>query len=860
MSGCGQQSSNNNRIYPRNRKTNLFTTSLLFLLLHYNVNARIHQKREEQRSLQVLDVQSYNIELTLWLKYVSEDIAKTLYRNNKKNTLVHEFCSLINEQVGQIGQIMALNDGITLFTRSDYEFPRTGCEIGKVKYPIPSWDVVDGNMGVEISMSQRVFASKGATDEEVVEYVQNGFRNSELFLPLLKDIISTVDEMEVIDGFSSPFSAPTMPPSFISDTPSLSPTLKSSNFGFQWNVTKYYNNPPRLNDNPETQPPLNNIISELDVISTNRSSSVTSATIGTSKQTPDSYTLPVAYIAAIAASTSAVVLLVLFLLYFFTRKNNAKKKREEQRTEQPVQTVKKQPTSVPKAALLPKVPSFIDIEESQSGDESTIGDHTAGRKPEKKVNTLPTIKSDSQHSQSFQKQRRPISLNVDYEDDHMYPNRPVHTPGTASPSLSSSSRVTPRVSTRKSNSQQLALSNNQQFAMSNNQQFALTITPQKSSPPMEPLISPITFYADQGQSPEHIYDDPDPEPVVMSSDSESEPEKIFSGRGSRFIPIQPEAYQNKSQQPYNSLNPSSRIPDNKPKSQQPHHSLASSSRSTSQQPHHSLASLSRSKSQQPHHSLASSSKIPDNKSRNEKRIQTSFQSPPLPNQPVKQKKSFKNDDEGSNGSKEGDNPWLFEAVKETLGPRGMSADMESLGERSRHSHKSHRSSKHRRKKGGSSVGSRGSKTSLKSYRSQVSIAQSEASKSVAMDLMRLENQLNSISKTDSTIGVSSVHSHTSKSTSASKRRTMRNFIKLHAPAGKLGVILANRTEKPGTVVSDVRPSSPLHGKIFPGDRIVSIDGENVSMIPVSEITSIMARKADFERVLTVLTCKNGLKM
>ena len=194
---------------------------------------------------------------------------------------------------------MALNDGITLFTRSDYEFPRTGCEIGEVRYPIPSWDVVDGNMGVEISISQRVFASKGATDEEVVEYVQNGFRNSELFLPLLKDIISTVDEMEVIDGFSSPFSAPTMPPSFISDTPSLSPTLKSSNFGFQWNVTKYYNNPPRLNDNPETQPPLNNIISELDVISTNRSSSVTSATIETSKQEPDSYTLPVAYIAAI---------------------------------------------------------------------------------------------------------------------------------------------------------------------------------------------------------------------------------------------------------------------------------------------------------------------------------------------------------------------------------------------------------------------------------------------------------------------------------------------------------------------------------------------------------------------------------
>jgi len=212
-------------------------------------------------------------------------------------------------------------------------------------------------------------------------------------------------------------------------------------------------------------------------------------------------------------------------------------------------------------------------------------------------------------------------------------------------------------------------------------------------------------------------------------------------------------------------------------------------------------------------------------------------------------------DDGSDNSKEGNNPWLIEALTDTLGPPTRSADMESLGEKSRHSHRSHRSSRHLRRKsgnqkGGSSVGSKGSKTSLKSYRSQISKANSEASKSVAMDLLRLESQLSMIGRTESNAGASV----NSRSTTASKRsRPVRNFIKINAPPGKLGVILANRTDKPGTVVSDIRKNSPLYGKIFAGDRIVSIDGENVSMIPVSEITIIMARKAEFERLLTILT-------
>jgi C-terminal processing protease CtpA/Prc len=82
---------------------------------------------------------------------------------------------------------------------------------------------------------------------------------------------------------------------------------------------------------------------------------------------------------------------------------------------------------------------------------------------------------------------------------------------------------------------------------------------------------------------------------------------------------------------------------------------------------------------------------------------------------------------------------------------------------------------------------------------------------------------------------------------------MRSKITVVAPPGKLGIILANRADSKGTVVSGVRTSSVLAEKVSPGDRIVAIDGEDVSRMTVSEITTIMARKSEFDRALTVLT-------
>jgi C-terminal processing protease CtpA/Prc len=83
-------------------------------------------------------------------------------------------------------------------------------------------------------------------------------------------------------------------------------------------------------------------------------------------------------------------------------------------------------------------------------------------------------------------------------------------------------------------------------------------------------------------------------------------------------------------------------------------------------------------------------------------------------------------------------------------------------------------------------------------------------------------------------------------------RSLRSKVTIVAPPGKLGIILANRTDSRGTVVSGVRTASVLATQISPGDRIIAIDDEDVSQMNVKEITTIMTRKSEFDRVLTLL--------
>lgn len=259
---------------------------------------------------------------------------------------------------------------------------------------------------------------------------------------------------------------------------------------------------------------------------------------------------------------------------------------------------------------------------------------------------------------------------------------------------------------------------------------------------------------------------------------------------------------------------------------------------------------------------------------------------------LKEGQGSDSDNDDSDKEKDVNESWLMDEVTGALGPRGISADLESLGERSsgHRSHRSHRSSKsyksqkspksttsqRHKKRSDESVGSRHSRSSrysLKSTKSYLS-QMSHESRSVAQDLIRLEMQLAMVNKNGENDvkkqlqkdaqrkglkdGIS-VGDHSRGATSFTSRKSSRkNMIpkrlktNVTAPPGKLGIILANRTDSKGTVVSGVRTTSVLANRISPGDRIVAIDGEDVSRMSVPEITAIMARKSDFERVLTVL--------
>lgn len=193
--------------------------------------------------------------------------------------------------------------------------------------------------------------------------------------------------------------------------------------------------------------------------------------------------------------------------------------------------------------------------------------------------------------------------------------------------------------------------------------------------------------------------------------------------------------------------------------------------------------------------------------------------------------------ESSGASSNGENPWLSDTVTQFLGPRSTSVDVESLSGKSTKSGKSwrsHRSSKSlsksrarkRRKGSSSSVESRGNRSSF-SFASPADL--SLVPRSLEQDLKRLERQLASL-KSSEPIKQSKVPSSPpslttnsasveSASKSSSTKISSKQRVVVVAPPGKLGVILANRHNGTGTVVSEIRGSSALRGALLPGDKL-----------------------------------------
>jgi hypothetical protein len=126
------------------------------------------------------------------------------------------------------------------------------------------------------------------------------------------------------------------------------------------------------------------------------------------------------------------------------------------------------------------------------------------------------------------------------------------------------------------------------------------------------------------------------------------------------------------------------------------------------------------------------------------------------------------------------------------------------------------------------------------------------------DLERLKLQLVDIVRTDAfKVGPSSITASKNNRSIAFVRKNKKDQIVVIVPPGKVGVVLANRYDGKGTMVSEVRPSSAVHGAIFPGDEIVEVDGEDVTAMVVKDIISLVSSKSKLERRLTLAASKSG---
>ena len=83
----------------------------------------------------------------------------------------------------------------------------------------------------------------------------------------------------------------------------------------------------------------------------------------------------------------------------------------------------------------------------------------------------------------------------------------------------------------------------------------------------------------------------------------------------------------------------------------------------------------------------------------------------------------------------------------------------------------------------------------------------------------------------------------------------QNLVTVAVPPGKLGILLSNNDYAGGvsstpTRISDIQSeSSVMAGKVRVGDRLMAIDGEDVSRLDSKQSTSILTSKCEFRRIL-----------
>ena len=83
--------------------------------------------------------------------------------------------------------------------------------------------------------------------------------------------------------------------------------------------------------------------------------------------------------------------------------------------------------------------------------------------------------------------------------------------------------------------------------------------------------------------------------------------------------------------------------------------------------------------------------------------------------------------------------------------------------------------------------------------------------------------------------------------------TMQQFVsefQVRAPPGNLGIVLDSDVTTGIPVVTSVSKSSPLVKQVHVGDRLLAMDGRDVTCVMSETVSRIIAKKKDKQRLLT----------
>lgn len=94
---------------------------------------------------------------------------------------------------------------------------------------------------------------------------------------------------------------------------------------------------------------------------------------------------------------------------------------------------------------------------------------------------------------------------------------------------------------------------------------------------------------------------------------------------------------------------------------------------------------------------------------------------------------------------------------------------------------------------------------------------------------------------------------TTSSSQATESKIKTTTIDIIAPAGKLGVVVDSPPNGGSAYVSDIKEDSHIFGKINLGDKIISVDGEDVSKLKAIHVSMLLGSKSrNAKRTITVL--------